>query len=343
MKEKKGNPDRKFQQSTADDVAKLAGVSKWTVLRAFKDNASISAESREAVLAAASQLGFRPNLLARSLKQRRTKIIGVVADEFSNPHTLRMLKEVTQRLNERGYMTLLLNIESPKNYQSVLQMAGQLHVDGLIYLATIVSDELLVVAESLHHIRAIHVFRNTDSAEVEVVNIDGFKAGQTLGQVLLKEGYQRFGYMKGPDTSSNHLLRLEGYEASLALEGKKVDVVLVAGRYDRDFAYRCMMNYLKESTEHDRLDALFCENDVLAFGAIQAIRDFDADLQIGVVGFDDIDEAHSSTWELTSWNQRADLQVAEAINRLIDQQSDPDGEWQFGELRLRRSHIKKQK
>jgi DNA-binding LacI/PurR family transcriptional regulator len=340
MNEKKGNPERKFQQATADDVAQLAGVSKWTVLRAFKDNASISAESREAVLNAASQLGFRPNLLARSLKQRKTKIIGVVADEFSNPHTLRMLKEVTQRLNERGYMTLLLNIESPENYQSVLQMAGQLHVDGLIYLATIVSDELLVTAESLHHIRAIHVFRNTDSADVEVVNVDGFKAGETLGKVLLQEGYQRFGYMKGPDTSSNHLMRLEGYEASLISESKKLDVVLVAGHYDRDLAYSCMTQYLQESTADDRIEALFCENDVLAFGAMQAIRDFDQELNIGVVGFDDIDEAHSSTWELTTWNQRADLQVSEAINRLLENRVDDQGEWQYGELRLRRSHIK---
>lgn len=335
------NVDRKFQQPTADDVAKLAGVSKWTVLRAFKENASISPESREAVLTAANQLGFRPNLLARGLKQRSTRIIGVVADEFSNPHTLRMLKEVTQQLNERGYMTLLLNIESAENYQSVLQMAGQLQVDGIIYLATIVSDELLVVAESLHHIRAIHVFRNTDSADVEVVNNDGFKAGHALGQVLLNEDYQRFGYMKGPDTASNHLLRMEGYEACLASQAKTLDVVLVAGHYDRDLAYHCMMTYLHETPADQRIDALFCENDVLAFGAIQAMRDFSPEVHIGVVGFDDIDESHTSTWQLTSWNQRADLQTAEAINRLLDDRIDEEGEWQKGELCLRRSHLRK--
>ncbi|ADU71908.1 LacI family DNA-binding transcriptional regulator [Pantoea sp. At-9b] len=337
---KKNNDDKKPQKATADDVARLADVSKWTVLRAFKTGASISPEAREKVMAAANTLGFRPNLLARGLKQSKTNIIGIVADEFSNPHTLRMLKEATQQLNERGYMSLLLNIESAENYQSVLQMAGQLQVDGIIYLATIVSDELLVIAKSLHHIRAVHVFRNTDTADVEVVNVDGFAAGQTLGQLLLDQGYQRYGYMKGPDTASSHLLRMEGYATSLDRAGQSLDTLLIAGSYDRDLAYRTMRDYLRSTPPSARIDALFCENDVLAFGAIEAMRDFDPQLHIGVVGFDDIDEAHASTWQLTSWDQRADRQIAEAISRLLDNETHEEGDWKYGELRLRQSHIK---
>lgn len=338
---KKNDNKTKPGKATADDVAALAGVSKWTVLRAFKPGASISPVALENVMAAANKLGFRPNLLARSLKQNKTNIIGIVADEFSNPHTLRMLKEATQQLNERGYMSLLLNIESAENYHSVLQMAGQLQVDGILYLATIVSDELLVIAKSLHHIRAVHVFRNTDAADVEVVNVDGYTAGETLGNLLLEQGYQRYGYMKGPDTSSSHLLRMEGYAASLDAAGQSLDAVLIAQRYDRDQAYNVMATYLRDTPPEQRIDALFCENDVLAFGALQAIRDHDAQLHIGVVGFDDIDEAHATTWNLTSWNQRADLQIAEAINRLLDNVATENGEWRHGELRLRHSHLKK--
>lgn len=335
------NNDNKIKQKkpTADDVAELAGVSKWTVLRAFKPGASISPMALENVMAAANQLGFRPNLLARGLKQNKTNIIGIVADEFSNPHTLRMLKEATQQLNERGYMSLLLNIESAENYHSVLQMAGQLQVDGIIYLATIVSDELLVIAKSLHHIRAVHVFRNTDAAEVEVVNIDGFTAGATLGHLLVEQGYQRYGYMKGPDTASNHLLRMEGYAASLDNAGHSINTVLIAQRYDRSQAYNVMAAYLRDTPSEQRIDALFCENDVLAFGAMQAIRDHDEQLHIGMVGFDDIDEAQATTWKLTSWNQRADLQITEAINRLLDNVANEKGDWRTGELRIRQSHI----
>ncbi len=338
---RKDNPKGHNVPATADDVASLAGVSKWTVLRAFKQGASISPKSRELVMAAAQTLGFQPNLLARSLKRRKTNIIGVVADEFTNPHSLRMLREVTAQLNERGYMTLLINVESAENYQSVLQMAGQLQVDGLIYLATIVSDELLVATKTLHHIPAVHVFRSTDSAEIEVVTLDGFSAARQLGQLLTGQGYQRYGYLKGPDTSSKHLLRLDGYLASLQEAGQSLDRLLVAGCYDRDRAWQVMGDYLRATPAEERIDALFCENDILAFGAMQAIKDFGPDLHIGVVGFDNVDEAHSTAWSLTSWDQQADLQIAEAIRRLIEDDSDESRRGNFGELALRSSHLKK--
>ncbi len=292
-------------------------------------------------MAAAQQLGFQPNLLARSLKRRKTNIIGVVADEFTNPHSLRMLREVTAQLNERGYMTLLLNVESAENFKSVLQMAGQLQVDGLIYLATIVNDALLVATETLHHIPAIHVFRSTDSAEIDEVMIDGFNAARQLGQLLTEQGYRRYGYLKGPDTSSKHLLRLEGYTASLHEAGKALDQMLVAGYYDRDRAYQTMQDYLQATPAEQRIDALFCENDILAFGAMQAIKDFSPDLHIGIVGFDNVDEAHSPAWSLTSWDQHAALQISEAIRRLIDGHSDENLRWYSGELALRTSHLRK--
>lgn len=337
---RKTKSDR-HEQATASDVAELAGVSKWTVLRAFKTGASISPTAREQVLSAAKQLGFRPNLLARGLKQRKTHIIGVVADEFENPHTLKMLNQVTRQLNERGYMSLLLNIDSGADYRSVLQMASQMQVDGLIFLATILNDELIVTAEELHHIPSIHVCRNTDSAEVEVVTNDGFSAARILGQQLIEQGFSRYGYLKGPDTSSAHLLRIEGFEDALQQANYSLSALLVAGHYDRELAYTVMLDYLNSTPAEQRIDALFCENDVLAFGAMQAIRDFDSQLSIGVVGFDDIDESRSSTWELTTWDQRADLQIREAINRLLFNEYDDSNEWAKGELKLRRSHLKK--
>lgn len=337
---KKTKSDR-HEQATASDVAELAGVSKWTVLRAFKTGASISPKAREHVLSAAKQLGFRPNLLARGLKQRKTHIIGVVADEFENPHTLKMLNQVTRQLNERGYMSLLLNIDSGADYRSVLQMASQMQVDGLIFLATILNDELIVTAEELHHIPSIHVCRNTDSAEVEVVTNDGFSAARILGQQLIEQGFSRYGYLKGPDTSSAHLLRIEGFEDALQQANYSLSALLVAGHYDRELAYTVMLDYLNSTPAEQRIDALFCENDVLAFGTMQAIRDFDSQLSIGVVGFDDIDESRSSTWELTTWDQRADLQIREAINRLLFNEYDDSNEWAKGELKLRRSHLKK--
>lgn len=123
----------KHHKATASDVAEKAGVSKWTVSRAFTPGASISDSARESVLAAAAELGYRPNLLARSLSQKRTHIIGVAIDEMKNPHSMMMLDMVTKQLQTRGYMALLLNITAGENYRAVMAMADQLQVDGILF------------------------------------------------------------------------------------------------------------------------------------------------------------------------------------------------------------------
>lgn len=129
----------KHHKATASDVAEKAGVSKWTVSRAFTPGASISDSARESVLAAAAELGYRPNLLARSLSQKRTHIIGVAIDEMKNPHSMMMLDMVTKQLQTRGYMALLLNITAGENYRAVMAMADQLQVDGILFTATVLA------------------------------------------------------------------------------------------------------------------------------------------------------------------------------------------------------------
>ncbi|MFS2221390.1 substrate-binding domain-containing protein [Pantoea sp. B65] len=267
-------------------------------------------------------------------------IIGVIGDEFSNPYTVKMLNQLTRQLNARGYLTLLLNVDSRHSYQSVLQKARQLQVDGLIFLATLFSDELLIATEALPGVPAIHL--SGSLADSEIVSVDGYAAGVEIGRLLLSQGYQRFGYMQGQHRSPTHLRQMEGYTASLDAAEKRLDKVLAAGGDDRQLAYQVMMAYLKQARASERINALFCESDVLAFGAMQAIRDFGQGTHIGVVGFDDVDEAGSPGWHLTSWAPRCDLQVTEALNRLLENRSDNHGAWRQGELRLRHSHLAKE-
>ena len=95
-------PAKSANKVTASDVALLAGVSKWTVSRAFTSGASISPASLKRVKKAAQELGYRPNLLARSLTQKRSNIVGLVVDEFTNPNILLVLNEVTSQLQRKG-------------------------------------------------------------------------------------------------------------------------------------------------------------------------------------------------------------------------------------------------
>lgn len=327
---------------TASDVAKVAGVSKWTVSRAFMPGASISEKAREKVMAIAKDLGYRPNLLARSLVKKKTHIIGVVIDELKNPHTLMILNEATQQLQRRGYMALILNITEGEPYRSVMMQADQLQVDGILFLGTILSSQLIMLVEDMYNIPLVQVCRNTTAQDIDVVAIDGFAAGKQIAELLLAEGHQRFGFMQGPDTPTSHLLRKEGFEAGLQQAGYRLDVVLKAGSYDRARSWQTMHAYLQHNAVTSPLDALFCENDVLALGAMEAQRQFVSQQPMAIVGFDDIDEGQAPGYQLTTFSQRIDRLIAEALNRLIEGKESDNDSWRQGELRVRRSHRKVQ-
>jgi DNA-binding LacI/PurR family transcriptional regulator len=109
---------------------------------------------------------------------------------------------------------------------------------------------------------------------------------------------------------------MEGYEAALEQAGCRLDTLLVAGQYLRTRGYAAMSDYLDATSAGERVDALFCENDILAIGALQALRE--RDLTMGIVGFDNIDEAAAPEWQLTTYDQRRERLVEEALNRLID-------------------------
>ncbi|HCB1497700.1 TPA: LacI family DNA-binding transcriptional regulator [Klebsiella michiganensis] len=326
----------KRQKATASDVALLAGVSKWTVSRAFTPGASIQAKTREDVMKAANILGYRPNLLARSLTQKQTHIIGVAVDELRNPNMVLLLNEVTRQLQNRGYMALVINVADQESNRTAMALAYQLQVDGILFMATVLTPELIAIATEIHRVPLVQIGRNTENPEIQVVNIDGWLAGKQIAELLLGQGHRTFGYMKGPDTASHHLLRMEGYQAALEKGGYRLDTLLVAGQYLRTRGYAVMSDYLDATPEAERVDALFCENDILAIGALQALRE--RDLTMSIVGFDNIDEAAAPEWQLTTYDQRRERLVEEALNRLIDATEGLPAAWRTGELIVRQSH-----
>ncbi|WP_261641871.1 LacI family DNA-binding transcriptional regulator [Erwinia mallotivora] len=325
---------------TASDVAKLAGVSKWTVSRAFMPEASVSASARERVMAVARELGYRPNLLARSLAKKKTNIIGVVIDEMKNPHTLMLIDEATRQLQSRGYMALILNISANAHHQSVMTQADQLQVDGILFLATILSQELIRLAEDIYRVPLVQLCRHTSSNGIDVIASDAMSAGEQMAELLIAQGFRRFGYMAGPTTPLSHTFRKEGYAAGLAKAGLKIDVMLDAGSYNREMGWKTLQDYLELTPAEARIDALLCENDVLALGAMAARQKLAPEWHPGIAGFDDIEEASAPDWQLTSYNQRIDKLVHEALNRLIEGRASSDNSWQRGQLCIRRSHLK---
>ncbi|ANG63805.1 LacI family transcriptional regulator [Marinobacterium aestuarii] len=330
--------DRKV---TATDVAERAGVSKWTVSRAFTDGASISPRALERVLGAAEALGYKPNLLARSLSKKRTNMVGLVVDEMENPNLLQVLNEVSGQLQRRGYMPMLLNITSEYSYKSALTLADQFQIDGLIFLGTVLTDELVRLAQDIRHIPLIVLYRNSDNPGIQVVSTDGYRAGHEIAMLLADQGYQRIGYMAGPVSESTQLQRVDGFEAGLRERGLVLSTVLDAGHYARENGYKSLNRYLDSVAPDTRLEALFCENDILAIGALDALRSRAEAIPLAVVGFDDIELAASPSYGLTTYHQPLQQLVDEAIRRLGAGDSAVRQLLLPGQLVLRSSHLSK--
>lgn len=326
---------------TASDVAEKAGVSKWTVSRAYTPGAYISPDSRKRVMKAAEELGYRPNLLARSLTKKRSGIVGLVMDEFANLNILPVLDEVTRQLQLKGYSTMLLNINPDHDYAPALLLADQFQVDGVIFLGAILPDEFVHLIKDIRHIPLIVLYRDSKIPGVQIVTTDDYQAGEQIAQLLLDQGYKRMGYMAGPPCGSTQLQRINGFNAALAQRDLALELILDAGTYQRQRGYEVLSDYLHSSQAGDRVDAIFCENDNLAIGALDALRDFGKNADIAIVGFDGIELGASSSYRLTSYRQPYERLASEAVARL--ERGDTEGS-RFvapGQIVLRESHLKR--
>lgn len=326
---------------TADDVAELAGVSRWTVNRAFKKEASISAKARKKVMAAAEQLGYVPDLLAASLASDRSNLVALLVDDFANPHKLIMMERLTRILRRHGWDTLLVNTLNEDDASAALLNASQRRVDAAVLIGIQFNDKVLETAIGARRVRKLILFARS-SANPNTISIccDDRKAMETIADYVIKKGYSRPAFLAGPQTTSAHLQRKETFLREWqAAKGVVPDFTAVEA-YDPQLAYQRVTDYLSKLDASNRPDILVCENDALALGAVDAIR-YEFGLRIpediAVTGFDDVPQAASSHYRLTTYRQPI-TQMVEALVAVLKGETPSDGISQhIGHLVIRES------
>lgn len=204
---------------TLKEVAALAGVSRSAVSRAFTEGASVSAKTRAKIEKAADELGYRPNALASSLTTGRTKLIGLVSNNFHNPIFLQVFDLFTRALQDRGLRPLLVNLSDETDPMNSVRMLRQYSVDGVI----VASSTLPVsFAESFHAagVPVVHSFgRYAARPRVNVVGIDNVEAGRMAAQDLVRRGYRKVAMLAGPETATSTQDRLLGFLDALKGHG----------------------------------------------------------------------------------------------------------------------------
>ncbi len=309
------------RKATAADVAREVGVSKWTVNRAFKTDASIADGSRARILDAARRLGYRPNLLARSLTTKSTRQVAVLVDDFGNPHKLPMLDVLTTALQREDIVAILLNINQANGHVEAMLDADQRQVDAVVLLGTAFRDETL--REHIIQPAAPPLFvlaRESTSAVVTAVSCDAAASMVEIGVHLWERDYRRPGYMSGPRTLSTVLGRKQQFATFWKNRGVLDVLEVAAGAYDRKAAADAMGRYLSATPYEERIDVLMCENDALALGAMDVAR-FDFGLTVpgdlAFVGYDGLELAASPSYDLTTYEQPMTTMVDRLVAMIV--------------------------
>ena len=313
---------RPVRAPTAEDVARRAGVHRSAVSRTFTPGASVAPETREKVLEAARELGYRVNFLARSLSNKRTDLIGLVVSDIDNPFRAQLLAQLGASLVAAGYRPFLLPTEPGGNVARHIDMMLHYNVSGAIVTDDASPAEIALECER-HRVPLVLINKMFSSEKVLNVSMDTGKAGRLAAQELHRAGCRTIALAS--QRRSSHSIGLR--RTAFLTEAERLGMA-VKGEF-----FGPVQNYQGGREAADafladglRVDGIYCANDYLALGFIDTIRhrsNFSIPLDLKLAACDDIAEAGWLAYDLTTVRQDPLDMADAAVNGLLSRIEDP--------------------
>ncbi|HMO09677.1 MAG TPA: LacI family DNA-binding transcriptional regulator [Paracoccaceae bacterium] len=317
--------DTPFAKVTATDVARLAGVSQSAVSRVFTPGASASKATIAKVRAAAEQLGYRPDPLARAMITGRTRIIGLIVAYLENQFYPVALELLSRALQDRGYHILIFLADNDdRRSAEVMQELIDYRVDGIVTASVAMTNDLTARCEGAG-IPVVLFNRGQDDPRLSEVTSDNIAGGRRVAEFLADGGHSRIAHVAGWQGSSTGRDRARGFAEGLAARGL-APFAVIPGDYSRETAARAARALFAGP---EVPDAIFVGNDHMAFAVMDTLR-FDLRLSIpgdvSVVGYDDVPMAGFPAYDLTTLRQPVRRMVEATVDALlsrIEGQDDP--------------------
>ena len=288
---------------TITDVARVANVSKASVSAVLNNKPTVSPRTRDKILGVIKKLNYRPNAVARSLSSRKTKSFGLVIKEIDNPYFARVMKGVFDVCCELGYTVLLGSSElSPAQELENIETLASQRVDGLIISPLQGADsDFTYLSDLIHDRYPLVMLGAVKNYTTSVVDIDNISAAYQAVSYLINLGHTEIAYFSGPTYSAHSFDRLQGYQQAL-IDHKlpiRKDFIINVGSYIENGYQSGKKFYSRQSK---RPSAVFCYNDLVAIGLINALIESNINVpdQVSVIGFDDIDICGSIKIPLTT-------------------------------------------
>ncbi len=279
---------------TITDVAKHANVSIKTVSRVINNEDRVKDSTRERVLSAIKELGYQPNILARSLVQQRSYTIAVISWRLDRVDPAQFVTGVQEELDRQGYSILLtlLHVHDEARVDEVLNNMSSRRVDGIIWgVPRIGRNHDWINPQRLAQLPPV-VINSLPNPHVTTVSMDSYYGARLAVQHLIDEGWRRIGMITGPIDNPIFSERYRGWHDVLTENGIEPDDSLITHtKYSVASGERAAVELLKQ--HGDDIDAIFASNDSIALGTLKAIREAGRQIchDIGVMSYGDHPES----------------------------------------------------
>jgi DNA-binding LacI/PurR family transcriptional regulator len=300
---------------TIHDVARRAGVSKSLVSMVTRGEDGVSDEKREAILEAIEELNYRPNVMARSLVERRTRILGVMISDLRNPFFGGVVSGIQARAAELGYRVLFnTGDRKPDLEEQAIESLLELAVDGLVLASPRVSDE--TIAQAGYSVPVVVLNRNPVDDSSDSVTNDNIAGARLAVEHCVSFGHQRIAIITGGDSAAAQVRR-EGYLRAMREFGLAEHIVTIEGAHTEEGGYRGAQELLKLKPLPT---AVFASNDLCAIGAMNAFEEAGLTIpdDVSLVGYDNNTLAALRHIELTSIDQPGADMGRAAVDRLSE-------------------------
>lgn len=310
---------------TSMEVAEKAGVSRSAVSRVFTPGASVSKRTADKVRKAAAALGYRPNVLARSLITGRSRIIGLVVAYLENQFYPEAIERLSKALQAKGYHVLVFMASNDHEAtQGVIDELLDYQVDAIIAASVGLSNDLTNRCEGLG-IPIVLFNRHQYDERLTSVTSDNVAGGRKLAEFLIAGGHQRIAHIAGWEGASTQIDREAGFMAGLKNAGQTL-----FERGTGNFNFETAKSAAREMfSAPERPDAVFVANDHMAFAVMDVLR-FELGLsvpqEVSVVGYDDVTLSHWPSYDLTTVRQPTNQMVSATVTALLARLAEDDEE-----------------
>jgi len=307
---------------TSHDVAELAGVSQSTVSRVLntnKDNGFISKETADRVRAAANELGYSPNPIARALRGEKTNMIGLVVREIADPFFAGLIEIICSKARQLNYNVILGHVHSdPAEELNLVRILDSRQCDGIIFVGDLKNDQQVLQSYLSEKHPVVALCRGRMVNSLPTINCNNQAGIKQIIDYLVNLGHRRLTFIDGGwigDIFERREVFLE-YKNEFA-DGKQFNW-LQAENNNPEGGYKAMRQLLKDTP---RPTAVLASDDSMAIGVIKAVLEAGLRIpeDISVTGFDDIDFVKYITPSLTTVRQPIDAMANKAIDILFSQ------------------------